>query len=40
MRLARSLDFENLDVEQLSEIAGDDMAEAIDAVHARLNIGD
>jgi type VII secretion ATPase EccA len=39
MRLARSIDFESLDVEQLSEIAGEDMAEAIDAVHARLNIG-
>ncbi len=39
MRLARSLDFENLGVEQLSEISGEDMAAAIDAVHARLNIG-
>ena len=38
MRLARSLDFESLDVEQLSEISGQDMADAIDAVHARLNI--
>jgi type VII secretion ATPase EccA len=40
MRLTRSVDFENLGVEQLSEIGGQDMAEAIDAVHARLNIGD
>ncbi|BBY27264.1 type VII secretion AAA-ATPase EccA [Mycolicibacterium sediminis] len=38
MRLARSMDFENLGVEQLSEIGGQDMADAIDAVHARLNI--
>ena len=40
MRLARSLDFDSLDVEQLSEILGEDMAAAIDAVHARLNVGD
>ena len=40
MRLAKSLDFESLGVEQLGEISGDDMADAIDAVHARLNIGD
>ena len=40
MRLARSVDFESLDDEQLSEISGEDMAAAIDAVHARLNIGD
>ncbi len=39
MRLARSLDFENLGVEELSEISGEDMAAAIDAVHTRLNIG-
>jgi hypothetical protein len=38
MRLARSLDFESLGVEQLSEISGEDMAAAITAVHARLNI--
>ena len=38
MRLARSLDFENLDVEQLSEISGEDMAAAITSVHGRLNI--
>jgi len=38
MRLARSLDFENLGVEQLSEINGEDMASAIAAVHARLNV--
>lgn len=40
MRLARSVDFESLGVEQLSEISGEDMAEAIHAVHARLNIGE
>ncbi|MGV0837140.1 type VII secretion AAA-ATPase EccA [Mycolicibacterium thermoresistibile] len=40
MRLSRSLDFESLGVEQLSEISGDDMAAAIAAVHARLNIGE
>ena len=39
MRLARSMDFESLGVEQLSEIDGEDMASAIDAVHSRLNIG-
>ena len=40
MRLARSLDLDSLDVEQLSEITGDDMAAAITSVHARLNIGE
>lgn len=39
MRLTRSVDFEALDVDQLSEIGGQDMVEAIEAVHARLNIG-
>lgn len=39
MRLARSPDIDALDVEQLSEIDGDDMAAAITSVHARLNIG-
>jgi type VII secretion ATPase EccA len=38
MRLARSIEFDSLGVEQLSEISGEDMTEAIDAVHARLNI--
>jgi type VII secretion ATPase EccA len=38
MRLARSLDFDSLGVEQLSEISGDDMAAAITSVHGRLNI--
>ncbi|KUI27947.1 type VII secretion AAA-ATPase EccA [Mycobacterium sp. IS-1496] len=38
MRLARSLDFDSLGVEQLSEINGEDMASAIAAVHSRLNI--
>lgn len=40
MRLARSLDFDSLGVEQLSEVNGDDMAAAIAAVHGRLNIGE
>ena len=40
MRLSRSLDFDSLGVEQLSEIDGEDMASAIAAVHARLNISD
>ncbi len=40
MRLARSMDFDSLGVEQLSEISGDDMAAAIAAVHSRLNIGE
>ena len=35
MRLARSLDFDSLGVEQLSEINGEDMAAAISAIHAR-----
>jgi len=38
MRLARSVDFDSLGVEQLSEIDGEDMAAAIDAVHQRLSI--
>jgi type VII secretion ATPase EccA len=40
MRLARSMDFDSLGVEELSEINGDDMAAAITSVHARLNIGE
>ncbi|AMO58888.1 type VII secretion AAA-ATPase EccA [Mycolicibacterium phlei] len=40
MRLARSLDFDSLGVDELSEINGDDMAAAITSVHARLNIGE
>ncbi|BBY74411.1 ESX-1 secretion system protein EccA1 [Mycolicibacterium parafortuitum] len=39
MRLARSLDFDNLDVDTLSEITGDDIDAAITSVHARLNLG-
>ncbi len=39
MRLARSLDFDSLGVEQLSEISEADMTSAIEAVHSRLNIG-
>ena len=38
IRLTRAVDFEELDVDRLSEINGDDMADAIDAVHGRLNI--
>ncbi|MCW2594072.1 MAG: eccA [Mycobacterium sp.] len=40
MRLARSMDFDTLGVEELSEISGEDMAAAIDGVHTRLNVGD
>jgi type VII secretion ATPase EccA len=40
MRLARSLDFESLGVEQLSEINGEDMTAAIAAVHGRLNMSE
>ncbi|WP_333894624.1 type VII secretion AAA-ATPase EccA [Mycolicibacterium gadium] len=40
MRLARSLDFESLGVDELSQINGDDMAAAIAGVHARLSIGE
>jgi type VII secretion ATPase EccA len=38
IRLTQSVDFEALDVDRLSEINGEDMAEAIGAVHGRLNI--
>ena len=38
MRLARSLDFDSLGVDALSEINGEDMTTAISGVHARLNI--
>ncbi|MGF2943978.1 type VII secretion AAA-ATPase EccA [Mycobacterium sp. Lab-001] len=38
IRLTRATDFEDLDVDRLREINGDDMAEAIASVHARLNI--
>ncbi|ORW87346.1 type VII secretion AAA-ATPase EccA [Mycobacterium sp. IEC1808] len=38
IRLTRSPDFEQLDVDRLREINGEDMAEAITAVHGRLNI--
>ncbi len=40
MRLTRSLDFDSLGVDQLSEINGEDMAAAIAAVHGRLNISE
>ncbi|MDG5483217.1 type VII secretion AAA-ATPase EccA [Mycolicibacterium gadium] len=40
MRLARSLDFESLGVDELSQINGDDMAAAIAGAHARLSIGE
>jgi type VII secretion ATPase EccA len=40
MRLARSVDFESLGIEELSQISGDDMAAAITAVHRRLSIGE
>ncbi|KLO34905.1 type VII secretion AAA-ATPase EccA [Mycobacterium nebraskense] len=38
IRLTRSTDFESLDEDRLREINGEDMAEAIAAVHGRLNI--
>ncbi len=38
MRLAQGLDIEALDVDRLQEINGADMAEAIAAVHAHLNM--
>lgn len=38
MRLAQGLDIEALDVDRLQEINGTDMAEAIAAVHAHLNM--
>jgi type VII secretion ATPase EccA len=38
IRLTRAVDFEELDADRLSEINGDDMAEAIAAVHGRLSI--
>jgi type VII secretion ATPase EccA len=40
MRLARSMDFDTLGTDELSEINGDDMAAAITAVHARLSISE
>jgi hypothetical protein len=40
MRLSRSLDFDSLGVDQLSEINGEDMAAAISAIHARLSISE
>lgn len=40
MRLTRSPDFEDLDAVRLSEINGADMAEAVAAVHQRLNISE
>lgn len=39
LRLTQAPDFESLDVDRLREISGEDMAEAIVAVHGRLNIG-
>jgi len=40
MRLSRSLDFDSLGVDELSEINADDMAVAIAAIHGRLNISE
>ena len=40
IRLTRAVDFEELDADRLSEINGDDMAEAISSVHGRLNIAE
>jgi len=38
MRLAQSLNIEDLDMDRLREISGEDMAEAITTVHAHLNM--
>ncbi|OBH21281.1 MULTISPECIES: type VII secretion AAA-ATPase EccA [unclassified Mycobacterium] len=38
IRLTRAVDFESLDEDRLREINGEDMAEAIEAVHGRLNL--
>ncbi|ORV07028.1 type VII secretion AAA-ATPase EccA [Mycobacterium celatum] len=40
MRLAQAINIDDLDVDRLREINGQDMAEAIAAVHRRLNIGE
>ena len=38
IRLTRATDFEDLDADRLSEINGEDMTEAVAAVHGRLNL--
>ncbi len=38
IRLTRAVDFEDLDVDRLQEINGEDMADAVAAVHGRLNL--
>ncbi len=38
IRLTSATDFEDLDADRLSEISGEDIAEAIAAVHSRLNV--
>jgi type VII secretion ATPase EccA len=40
IRLTRSENFEDLDAHRLGEISAEDMTEAIDSVHARLNVSD
>jgi type VII secretion ATPase EccA len=40
IRLTRAVDFEDLDADRLREINGEDMTEAIAAVHGRLNINE
>jgi hypothetical protein len=40
IRLTRSENFEDLDAQRLGEISAEDMTEAIDSVHARLNVSD
>jgi hypothetical protein len=40
LRLTRGADFEQLSTAELAAVSGEDMAGAIAAVHARLNIGD
>jgi type VII secretion ATPase EccA len=40
IRLTRADDFEDLDVDRLREINGEDMTEAVAAVHGRLSVGE
>ena len=40
IRLTRSENFEDLDAQRQGEISAEDMTEAIDSVHARLNVSD
>jgi type VII secretion ATPase EccA len=40
IRLTQAVDFETFDAQRLSEINGEDMAEAVSAVHGRLSIAE